>query len=91
MADNIDKADKELNSDSTVKCWHYSFSVESGSDKNSFAVVVQASEMTDPTDKAEATTKAKAKATTIKNDWVTDLATATSLVNEPTEEGAVTL
>ena len=91
MVDTIVKADREDNSDATVKCWHISYDVEDSGNKNSFVVVILAEDMTDATDAAEAKTLANAKATTIKADWVTALTTASTLTNDATLEGTVTL
>ena len=92
MADIITHADKELNADTSVKCWHISYDVDDGGDnKNSFVCVVNADEMTDATDAAEAKTLANAKALAIKTAWLATLADATSTANEASIEGAVTL
>ena len=92
MADTISKAYREDNSDATVKCWQLLYAIDNGAGKtNSFVVVVLASEMTDPTDASEAKTKANAKATVIKDNWITALTVATTQTNDATIEGAVTL
>lgn len=91
MADTITKAVREDKADSSVKCWHISYEVEDGADKNQFVVVVLADDMTDATDAAEAKTLANAKAATIKSDWVTAKAEASSSTEDPTLEGSVTL
>lgn len=91
MADLIKRADREDNADTTVKCWHISYNVESGSNKNSFVVVVLASEMVDNTDAEEAKTLANAKASIIKSNWVTALSSSETLTNDATIEGTVTL
>lgn len=91
MADKITSAVKELNADSSVKCWHISYHVEDAGATNQFVVVVDADDMTDATDGTEAKTLANAKAATIKSDWVTAKAEASSSAEEPTLEGDVTL
>ncbi len=91
MADTIRRADKESNADASVKCWHISYDVESGVSKNSFVVVILASEMTDATSATEAKSLANAKATLLKTDWVASLATASTLTTDATLEGVVTL
>lgn len=91
MADTITRAEKETNADTTVKSWQFSYSVESGANKNSFVVVVLASEMTDATDGTEAKTLANAKAVTKKAAWVAALAAQPTVDNQAGLEGAVTL
>ena len=91
MADVITQATRENNSDTTIKCWHISYDIQSGGNTNSFVVVIRAEEMTDPTDKAEAKTLANAIASTKKSNWVTALSMASVLTDEPTLSGVVAL
>jgi hypothetical protein len=92
MADQILQKDKILkDSDSSVVQWEMCYSVESGADTNTFVVVVEASEMTDPTDEAEAKTLANTKATALKTAWVTALANSNTPTTTSTTPDTVTL
>lgn len=83
MSDRIDSCAKELNEDSSVRQWSFSYTVESGDTPprlNNFCVTVLASEMTTPTDEAEAKTKANTKASAIKTAWLAQDVTTTAEV-----------
>jgi predicted nucleic acid-binding protein len=77
MADQITKCDVIKDSESNPIQYDVEYSVESGSDTNTFCVVVLASEMTDSTDTDEVKTKANVKAKAVKDAWVADLAIKT--------------
>ena len=91
MADEITKAVREDNADTSVKCYQISYEVEDAGDKNQFVVKIEASEMTLDTDENEAKTLANTKASIIKADWVTAKANNTTYTDESTLEGVVTL
>jgi len=88
MSDKITACNK-IKVGGEISQWDFSFDVEHGQKKNQFCVVILASEMTDPTDKAEAKTKAKVKAKAIKEAWKAE---PNSDVNDvPSEIGDVDL
>lgn len=91
MSDQITQSVKCLNADTSPCHWEFSYSVESGANKNSFCVVVDASEMTDATSETEAKTKANVKAKAIKDAWVASLADAKTITPDITVPEDVTL
>lgn len=91
MADEIKEIVREDKSDASLHCWHVSYEVEDGGAKNSFVVVVLPEEMTTESSEAEAKTLANAKATTIKADWVTAKATASTNTTTTDTPESVTL
>ena len=73
MADEIKNCNKIIDENNAIVSWDFSYTVSDPNDANrinNFCVTVLASEMTDPTDASEAKTKANAKASTIKTDWL---------------------
>ncbi len=73
----VDQIVSSMKCGETPPCWwEFSYTVESAGKTNNFCVRVNADEMDDVTDAAEAKTLANAKASTIKADWVASLATA---------------
>ena len=91
MSDQITQSTKCLNADSSSCHWEFSYSVESGANKNNFCIVVTAEEMTDATSESEAKTKANVKAKVIKDAWVASLADAKSMTPDITIPEDVTL
>ena len=72
MSDKITTCTKVLDGTDVIQ-YDISYAVENGANKNQFCVTVLGSEMDDPTDAAEAKTKANVKAKAIKDAWVADL------------------
>lgn len=70
MADEITQCSKILDEGGAVVQYDFSYNVEDSGRTNSFCVTVLASEMTTPTDEAEAKTKANTKASAIKTVWL---------------------
>lgn len=91
MADQILQSTKCLNADSSPCHWEFTYDVVNGELHNSFCVLVMAEEMTDPTDEAEAKTKANVKASEIKTAWIATLADAKILTPDITAPQDVTL
>jgi hypothetical protein len=72
MSDKITQA-VAIKDGETVVQYDISYDVYHDGKANSFCVVVSAAEMTDPSDEAEAKTKANVKAKAIKDAWVAGL------------------
>jgi len=65
--------------------YNVSYVLEYETHQNSFCIVIHAEDMVDPTDQAEAITKANVQAKVIKDAWVADLPALTSevTISEP--------
>ena len=91
MADQILGSIKALRADTTICHWEFRYIVESNDQINQFCIRVTDDEMDDPTDEAEAKTKANVKAKAIKDAWVANLSTVPNNVAVITSPEDVTL